>query len=93
MLRLKEILTEKNLSEQDLANLLGVSRQYVNSIVMERRSCSLETLKKIATVLNVPLAVLFDSYVPPVMSHMYVGSLRIPNTNMTLYLFLQGVNE
>lgn len=37
MLRLKEILKEKKMSEQELANRLGVTRQYVNAIVKDRR--------------------------------------------------------
>ena len=35
MLRLKEILKEKKMSEQELASKLGVTRQYVNAIVKE----------------------------------------------------------
>lgn len=89
MLRLKEILEKKGMSEKDLANKLGVSRQYVNAIVRERRSCSMQMLKRLAAVLDVPVASLFDSYVPSVTAQMFVGSVKIPNTDITLFLFLQ----
>ncbi len=93
MLRLKEILEKKGMSEQDLAKLLGVSRQYVNSIVKERRSCSLQMINKLAEVLEEPVASLFDSYVPPVTAQMFIGSVKIPHTGMTLFLFLQQSTE
>lgn len=93
MLRLKEILEKKGMSEQDLANKLGVSRQYVNSIVRERRSCSLQMINRLADVLEVPVASLFDSYVPPVTAQMYIGSVKIPKTGMSLFMFLQESTE
>jgi transcriptional regulator with XRE-family HTH domain len=93
MLRLKEILEKKGMSENDLANKLGVSRQYVNAIVKERRSCSMQMLKRLAEILDVPVASLFDSYVPPVTAQMFVGSVKIPNTVITLFLFQQRSTE
>lgn len=93
MLRLKEILEKKGMSEQDLANKLGVSRQYVNSIIREKRACSLRMINRLADVLDVPVASLFDSYVPPVTAQMFIGSLKIPHSRNTLFLFLQESTE
>ena len=89
MLRLKEILKEKEMSEQVLANSLGVTRQYVNAIVKERSTCSLETLGKIAEVLSVPIASLFDGYQEPEAKQKVIGTIKIPNSDIVLYVTMR----
>lgn len=84
MLRIKEVLKEKMLTEHDLANHFGVSRQYVNAIVKERSSCSLEMLSRIAEVLDVPIVSLFEGYQKPAGKEELVGTLKIPNTDIVL---------
>lgn len=62
MLRLKEILQEKNISIKSLACDFGSSPQYISNIVCERDTPSLKTLIKIADILNVPLPSLFSDF-------------------------------
>ena len=53
MNRIKEILKEKGVKQTWLASKLGKSYNMVNSYVQNRRQPSLETLYKIAEVLEV----------------------------------------
>ncbi len=88
MLRLKEILKEKKMSEQELANKLGVTRQYVNAIVKERSSCSLETLAKIAKSLDIPVVSLFDGYQEPSKPLKLIGTIKIPDSDIVLQVMM-----
>ncbi len=68
MLRIKEILKEKGITGVQLATLIKneqgepVTPQYINGIVSERGSVSLDKLKEIADVLGVTMAEMFDDY-------------------------------
>ena len=57
MLRIKEILKQKGLTIQDLANILGISRQALGKQIQGKML--LETAERIATALNVPMWQLF----------------------------------
>lgn len=61
MLRIKEILKEKGMTNADLQNELGVSKQYISNIVNGRQSVSMSRLAEIAVALNVPIWQLFAS--------------------------------
>ena len=52
MNRIKEVLKEKGIKQTWLAERLGKSYNMVNSYVQNRRQPSIETLFKIASVLN-----------------------------------------
>lgn len=88
MLRLKEILKERKMSEQELAKKLGVTRQYVNAIVKERSSCSLDTLAKIAKALDAPVISLFDGYQEPSKPQKLIGTIKIPNSDIVLQVMM-----
>lgn len=45
--------TEKNLSQEDLADLTGLHRTYISAIERKRRNISIENIEKIALALNV----------------------------------------
>jgi len=62
MFRIKEILTEKQMSSKQLAELLGVSPQYVSGLIREVDNPSVSMLKKIADALDVPVSSLFADY-------------------------------
>lgn len=60
MFRIREIMKEKGMPPQYLADHMGVSRQYINNILSERGMVSVRTLSRIAEVLQVPVAALFE---------------------------------
>lgn len=45
--------TERNLSQEDLADLSGLHRTYISAVECERRNISIENIEKIATALNI----------------------------------------
>ncbi len=53
MNRIKEVLAEKGIKQTWLAEKLGKSFNMINAYVQNRRQPSLETLYKIAELLNV----------------------------------------
>lgn len=57
---LREILEDRKMSIQELANKLDVSRQQVSKYVNNSRKMSLETAIKIAYVLNVDVLDLYE---------------------------------
>tara|TARA_B100000674_G_scaffold220221_1_gene180472 strand:- start:683 stop:877 length:195 start_codon:yes stop_codon:yes gene_type:complete len=60
MNRIKEVLTEKNLTQMWLSEQLGKSYNMVNGYVQNRRQPSLELLFKIAELLNVKVSELLN---------------------------------
>ena len=58
--RLKVLRAERNWSQQDLAERLGVSRQTINSIEAERYDPSLPLALKIAKVFAMPVEQIFE---------------------------------
>lgn len=65
ILRIREVLSERGAPPQYLADRMGVSRQYINNILSERGTASIRVLKRIADILQVPLASLFADYNAP----------------------------
>ena len=59
-MRIKELLKEKGLTEQELADMVGVSYQSIKQ-TLNASSVTTSTLEKIATALNVPMWQLFAS--------------------------------
>ena len=59
-MRIKELLKEKGLTQQDLADMVGVSYQSIKQ-TLNASSVTTSTLEKIATALNVPMWQLFAS--------------------------------
>jgi putative transcriptional regulator len=58
--RLRVLRAERNWSQQDLAERLGVSRQTINSIEAERYDPSLPLALKIAKVFAMPVEQIFE---------------------------------
>jgi putative transcriptional regulator len=54
-----------NMTQQDLANQIGVTRQTVNAIELDKYSPSLEVAFRIAHVFGVPLEQVFQYTAPP----------------------------
>ncbi|MFK5882922.1 MAG: helix-turn-helix transcriptional regulator [Candidatus Izemoplasma sp.] len=47
-----QIMKEKNLKNKDLVRLLGVSASYISKLLKKDSNFTLETMQKIASVLN-----------------------------------------
>ena len=56
LLKIKNLMNEKNINQSDLAKELGITRGVVSGWFRGVRNPKRETLEKIANVLNVPLA-------------------------------------
>lgn len=55
-LEIKKILKQKNITQVELANMLGISKIGINLIVNGKSSPSLDTLERIANILDVPVS-------------------------------------
>ena len=53
--KLRETRLKKNLSQGDVARILGVHRTYISGLERGRRNPSLLTVQKIARALRVPI--------------------------------------
>lgn len=62
MLRLIEIIREKGITNVTLARMLDVTPQYVGEVVNGHKNITIDTAKRFADVLGVPMAALFDGY-------------------------------
>jgi putative transcriptional regulator len=58
--QIRELRATRNLTQQELADLVGVTRQTVIAMEQDKYSPSLETAFKVARVLGVPLEQCFQ---------------------------------
>ncbi len=56
---LKKIRTRKNVSQVEIANILGVDRSFVSNIENGKNNPTLSTITNLAQALNVPVDELF----------------------------------
>jgi len=59
--RIKKIRTNRGMSSSELANLAGLSQQYISLAENNKTTPSLKSLLKIAKALNVSLSVLIEN--------------------------------
>ena len=59
--RVKELRKEKGYTQEDLAEIIGVSRQTVNAIEKEKFDPSLNTAFKMAKLFELPIESIFLS--------------------------------
>lgn len=57
---IRELRADRNMTQQDLADAIGVTRQTVIAIELDKYSPSLETAFRIARVFGVPLEQVFQ---------------------------------
>ncbi len=57
--RVKELRNQKKITQEHLAELIGVSRQAINAIEKEKFDPSLPTAFKMAALFNLPIEELF----------------------------------
>ena len=60
ILRIDDILKQKEMTQQMLAEKMGVSPQSVNSVIRQRENTSMKKLKRYADALDVPFEELFE---------------------------------
>lgn len=60
-LRIREVMTEKNVASKAIVEALGINKVTVSNIVNGKTNPSLETVQRIAEVLGVPFWQLFAS--------------------------------
>lgn len=65
MLRLKELIKERNLTYREIAQGLNVSPQYVSNVVNGHENVTLSVLSRFAHLLGVQVVELFDGYTKP----------------------------
>ena len=61
---IRELRAARSMTQQELADLIGVTRQTINAIEGDKYSPSLEAAFRIAHVFNVPIDQVFQ-YTPP----------------------------
>lgn len=54
-----KIRKQNNLTQQELANLVGLSRNFISDIELEKKSISLDSLEKILNTLNIDISEIF----------------------------------
>ncbi|HRU96921.1 MAG TPA: helix-turn-helix transcriptional regulator [Ruminococcus sp.] len=57
--KVKELRKQKNLTQDELAKALGVSRQTINAIENDKYNPTLELAIKLARYINIPVEELF----------------------------------
>lgn len=60
-LRIKELRAERGVSQEEFANLIGMSHSYFGEVETGKRNVAAVNLEKIAKGLGVSLAEFFDS--------------------------------
>jgi len=63
--RIRELRGDHSMTQQDLADRIGVTRQTVIAIEADKYSPSLEVAFRIATVFEIPLEQVFQYQPPP----------------------------
>ena len=63
--KIRELRAAEDMTQQELANLIGVTRQTVIAIELDKYSPSLEVVFRIAHVFGTPLEKVFQYDAPP----------------------------
>ena len=55
----RKLRTQKNISQEDFADICGLHRTYISDIELGKRNVSLENIERISSALNISLSELF----------------------------------
>lgn len=58
--KLRELLAEMNMTQQELANRTGIHKQHISGYINNKRKMNLSTAKTIASELNRPIDDLYE---------------------------------
>lgn len=58
--RLRKLRRSKDLTQEQLAYMVGVSTEFISNIERGRNAPSFDTLERLATTLDVPVNILFE---------------------------------
>jgi len=59
-LKIKELRAKKNISQQELSDLIGVKRQYISQIETGDYNVTIDTLNKIANAFEISISDLLE---------------------------------
>ena len=59
-LKIKDLRAKKNISQQELSDLIGVKRQYISQIEAGDYNVTVDTLNKIATAFEISISELLE---------------------------------
>ena len=60
--RIRNYRTQKNLSQEKLAEAAGCHPTYIGQVERGEKNATLESIEKIASALNIPLSQLFEKF-------------------------------
>lgn len=87
--RIKDKRIELKLTQEKLAELVGVTDTYIGAIERATSKCSIETLVKIAQVLNIDMDyMLFGTTVTNIDNHFSKIMKKLPRDKQNLYIEL-----
>ncbi len=80
LLKINKLLEDKKITKIELSELIGKNKNTVSNYFTERTKIDVETIIKIAKVLNVPVSYFFDDPVNSGVNNHIVGNNNINNT-------------
>lgn len=92
---ISEVLANKDMTQQALADRLSISRQVVNKIVQGQKAINVSEITKIAAVLNVSIDTLLNdsSVLASEPTFSFMGKINNPNTKEKILLIKEAIDE
>jgi transcriptional regulator with XRE-family HTH domain len=93
--RIRAVRTMRGLSSAELAKAAGVSRGLISQLELDRANPSVDTLRRIATALDSPIASFFDDGPAngSVVRREERRTMRIPRSGLTYQLLTPDLNR
>ena len=81
--RLQEIRLKCDLTQERLSELSGISSNFISQIERGKNKCSVETIYKLATALDIPMNDLFNPKVSNPVKDPYIKRMEIMLKNLS----------